>query len=144
MWIVFNEFTNEAVKTEDPRSVLREWVAKEAEKQGERAILGWDAEFVTKENLDWHFEQLGPDGGLSEWDQAFTGFMVLSDVEDHEGSEGIAVGFSSSDRESFPMPWPESKETEDFLGNGDPMVYKTVGVGPGVIVKGVEEILPAN
>lgn len=41
------------------------------------------------------------------------------------------------------MPWPEALDDKDeFLGNGDPTVYKTVGVPVGVPVKGETFVLP--
>jgi hypothetical protein len=136
--IVVNEITREAVRTDEPKKQLREWILRELPKG---QIIGLEGEEVTFENIDGMLAHLNDEcdtGG----DDVFSGFLVVADHE--EGSTGIGVGFSSSDRCSMVLRWPEALDEEDFLGNGDPTVYKTAGVPTGVVVKGETELLPAD
>lgn len=130
--IVIDENANEAVRTGDPNAVLRGWILRQLSK-GE-TVVGVDGDVVTPETVDWHLDQAGDD-----FEDVFSGFLVVGD--DMEGKVGVAIGFSSADRQSFAMPWPEALE-DDFLGNGDPTVYKTAGVPEGKVVKGEVEVLP--
>jgi hypothetical protein len=140
--IVIDEMVNEAVKTNEPKRWLKTWVAREIEKNGDKAVLGIDGEFVTKENIDWHFEQID-DECESGGEEIFTGFLVCEDYD--AGSEGIAVGFCSSDRAPLVFQWPEGLTEEEFLGNGDPTVYAiTPTTENELVVKGETKILPAN
>jgi hypothetical protein len=137
--IVINEHTNEAVRTADPSAQLKKWILSQV--QAGTDIIGIEGEEVTLENIDEQLGQMDEDmttGG----DEVFSGFMVCSEGE--EGSEGIAVGFSSADRQAFPMAWPEFLEEDEFTGNGDPTVYKTTGVPTGTVVKGETVVLPAR
>ena len=58
--------------------------------------------------------------------------MVLSE----ENGEGTGICFSSADRSSFTVPWPP--EGEDFLGNGDPLVFYSANSSDGEAVQGVD------
>ncbi len=54
-----------------------------------------------------------------------------------EGLEGVWTGFSSADRSGFGGQLPPDEN--EWFGNGDPRVYRTVGVPDGEPVLGVEE-----
>lgn len=58
--------------------------------------------------------------------------MVFSE----ENGEGTGICFSSSDRGSFTVPWPP--EGEDFLGNGDPLVFYSANSADGEAIQGVD------
>ena len=132
--IVIDSWENEAVQTDDALGQLRTWLLRQIRKPSE--VIGFEGEPVTEENIDAQIAAVVAAGVLCEY--AFDGFLVVTD--DDEGSEGVAVGFSSADRNSFSMPWPEARYDGGFLGNGDPMVYKTAIVPAGTIVQGHEEI----
>jgi hypothetical protein len=132
--IVIDSWENEAVRTDDALGQLKIWLLRQIRKPSE--VIGFEGEPVTEENIDAQIASIVAAGVLCEY--AFDGFLVLTD--DDEGSEGVAVGFSSADRNSFAMPWPEARDDDEFLGNGDPMVYKIAGVPEGTVVRGHEEI----
>jgi hypothetical protein len=130
--IVINSYSNIAIRTPDVRGQLKKWLM---ELSGE--VMGVDGETVTAENIDSQLSSVDDD----MIGETFDGFLVCSDED--EGTEGIAVGFSSSDRSSFAFPWPVP-EVDGFWGNGDPVFYKTVGVADGVEIKGEDVLLSAS
>lgn len=130
MAIVIDLYDNTAVRTDNVREAYKAVVLRHLDKGV--ILCGEDA---TEENVD---ELLGEHPAYDVLANACSEILVVEE----EGSEGVAVGFSSADRESFSMPWPEALEEDDFLGNGDPTVFKTVGVAEGVTVKGETFVLP--
>ena len=51
----------------------------------------------------------------------------------YEGDQGVWTGFSSADRTTSGSPLPLPIE-DDFIGNGDPNFYFTVGQPDGAVV----------
>ncbi len=58
-----------------------------------------------------------------------------------EGSTGVWTGFSSADRSMVGGPLDEKIDEDDFIGNGDPMFYLTVGQPSGEPVIGLDQSL---
>jgi hypothetical protein len=127
--ILIDSYKQEAIKTKDPVSELKRRILEQVS-NGEE-ILGYDGDPVTLANIDQHFEDI-KNAGIS-LDYAFQNFTIV-DI-DMEGSEGVGVGFSSADREEMVFPWPTT-DPDGFYGNGDPVIYRTVGTSENKIVKG--------
>ena len=51
-----------------------------------------------------------------------------------EGTVGVCVGFSSADRDYLVSPWPP--EPGDFIGNDDPVIFRTIAAKDGETVEG--------
>jgi hypothetical protein len=73
-----------------------------------------------------------PEEDLGDLDFDSMGYLVdgiISCTDADEGTEGFFMAFSSADRSNFMGPWP----TKEWLGNGDPVIFKTRGVQEGTV-----------
>lgn len=132
--IIIDLYENVAIRTDDARETWKERVILQLRKGNEVIAFGKD---ICEETIDSVFDEFVPEGAdvLLELEEACSGILVVDD--DEEGEVGVAIGFSSAERCSFPMPWPDAFGNEDEdLGAGDPTVFETVGVANGVPVKG--------
>lgn len=86
--------------------------------------------YVTIENAEQIAEAVAKD------EIELPDFFVVDESE--FGTDGVGIGFSSADREQFSFPYPEDVNADEFLGNDDPMIYKTQGKKPYFIIKGVQ------
>jgi hypothetical protein len=124
--IVINMYDKIAIKTNDVRGQLKAWMADLINRGQE--VIGLEGEAVTLDNIDSQLANV-EDDMLGE---AFDSFLVT----DEEGSQGVGVGFVSSDRQYIVFPWPEELAQADFIGNGDPDLFMTSGAAPGTVISG--------
>lgn len=126
--IVIDTWASEAVRTSDPAGEIASRIRRHAEEGNE--LSGEDGEPVEEGDEDRQAALVV--SGEIEID----GLLLTQE----EGSEGVAVGFDSSARAPFAMPWPAPEGA--YLGNGDVTVYATAGRADGEAVPGREETLP--
>ena len=133
--IMINDWDGTAVRCESNGAKEIKEALRALVKKGVEVIWGTDAETMTEDRID-----LAVDGAVA-WGVDLSEAFGSVWVTEEEGNDGVAICYSSADRNSFAVSWPADED--DWLGNGDPMVYKTAGVAPGVVVKGEEWIDPA-
>jgi hypothetical protein len=123
LYMVIDEYADEAILTATPLTELRDRIVQRIARGQE--TLGYDGEEVTPENFELHV----CNRALDEWED-FTGFLLIPADSATVGPKGVALGFSSADRQSFAFPWPQNLHDGEFYGNGDPVVYdpKVIGV----------------
>jgi hypothetical protein len=129
--ILINEYDNTAVRCEGDGEAELLAALTDLVRKGTEVIGGEDGEALTEETVGPAVAWAKAEGFL---DEAFDAVFLTEE----EGGEGVACCFSSADRSCFAVPWPPGPD--EWLGNGDAVVYRTAGVPAGVPVEGVSEV----